>query len=633
MTRHTGLSPGSRSLLALTLLLLCAFAVRVIGINFTELWGDEGFTYVFIKSPLAEMAAKTVQVVEPHPLGSYVLYQGWTAVTGFTPYAIRFPAACFGVLAVALIYRAARDLRLQRVHAAVPYVAAGLMAFNVFAVHYSREMRMYSMLLASTLASGILMFRLLRAPRAAVLGAYVLVSAFALHAHYHAGLYLLAQNVFVAGWLLSTLRLQGWPRAFGQLRAWVVAQLLVLVLTVPWLWYARTTFTSYQGNHPDGVTVWGGLSNLLGNYVVGIEAADAHVVGALVALVACVLALWALARARQFGVALWLALSFSVPFAIGWWLSLGKSTFGARYFIATLAPVLLLIAVALGALLAGMRRARRAGLLVLAALVSILLGFGLVREFDRYVYGRTREWNEFVALVQRYRGGLPAAEIRPALNLPNPLMTFHYDPYGEYVTLPFKPGDAEGARQVVAELRQQGVRRVVLKDMPSWWDPSNIAASALAAEYAEVGVDRNRNWTVRIYSRVEPDQLQPLGAAYGGALVLDAALATHEPAAGLLVVSTRWRAGESTRSGAEKMFVHVTPLDNAGAVAAQIDLPISDADLTRPLNTFGIRLPADLPPGRYQVRIGVYDPSLPGAPRLLTAAGADATTLLAFDAP
>jgi hypothetical protein len=367
--------------------------------------------------------------------------------------------------------------------------------------------------------------------------------------------------------------------------------------------------------------------------MLGIEASDVHVIGALVALAACALALWALARARQAGVMLWLALSFSVPFLTGWWLSQGKSTFGARYFIATLTPLLLVIAVAIGAALARMRPARRAGPLVLAALVSILLSFGLAREFDRYVYGRTREWNEFVALVQRYRGGLSAAEIRPALNLPNPLMTYYYDPYGAYVTLPFKPGDVEGARAVVAQLRQQGVRRVVLKDMPSWWDPSNIAASALAAEYAEVGVDRNRNWTVRIYSRVAPDELQPLGAAYGDALVLDAALATHEPAAGLLVASVRWRAGDVARSGAEKMFVHVTPLDNAGAVVAQIDLPISDADLTRPLNTFGIRLPEGLPAGRYQVRIGVYDPSLPGAPRLPTAAGADATLLLAFDVP
>jgi Dolichyl-phosphate-mannose-protein mannosyltransferase len=633
MMPSTGQPSRSRSLLALTALLLCAFALRVIGINFTELWGDEGFTYVFIKSPLAEMAAKTVQVVEPHPLGSYVLYQGWTAVAGFTPYAIRFPAAWFGVLAVALIYRAARDLRLQRVHSGVPLVAAGLLAINVFAVHYSREMRMYSMLLAGTLVSGILMFRLLRAPHAATLLAYVLASALALHAHYHAGLYLLAQNVFVAGWLLNTVRLHGWPRVLVLLRSWVVAQLLVLGLTAPWLWYARTTFSSYQGNHPDGVTLWGGLNNLLGNYTLGIEAADVHVIGAAAALAAFAIAAWALVGARRWGVALWLALSFTLPFLIGWMLSQGKSTFGARYFIATLAPAVLLIAVAIGAALARMRPARRVGPLVLAALVSIMLFFGLAREFDRYVYGRTREWNEFVALVHRYRGGLSAAEIRPALNLPNPLMTFYYDPYGEYVTLPFKPGDTEGARAVVAQLRQQGVRRVVLKDMPSWWDPSNIAASALAAEYAEVGVDRNRNWTVRIYSRVAPDELQPLGAAYGDAVVLDAALATHEPAAGLLVASVRWRAGAAERSGAEKMFVHVTPLDNAGAVVAQIDLPIGDADLTRPLNTFGIPLPADLPPGRYQVRIGVYDPSQPGAPRLLTTSGADATLLLAFDVP
>ena len=38
---------------------------------------------------------------------------------------------------------------------------------------------------------------------------------------------------------------------------------------------------------------------------------------------------------------------------------------------------------------------------------------------------------------------------------------------------------------------------------------------------------------------------------------------------------------------------------------------------------YGLRLPAELTPGPYRLIGGLYDPGAPGAPRILTAAGAD----------
>ena len=92
-----------------------------------------------------------------------------------------------------------------------------------------------------------------------------------------------------------------------------------------------------------------------------------------------------------------------------------------------------------------------------------------------------------------------------------------------------------------------------------------------------------------------------------------------------LTVTTHW----FTTSSPEpvKIFLHLT--DEAGNIVAQWDGLGAKWQGWRPQSllrhTHAIPLPADLPPGRYEVRLGLYNPE--NGRRLPTTAGQDSIVL------
>lgn len=94
------------------LLLLLSLAIRVYHLGFSELIGDEGFSYLLTRDSYAQIAARVVAMGEPHPLGSYFIFKAWSDIAGISEFALRFPSAWFGVVAVGLIYRLGHELGL-----------------------------------------------------------------------------------------------------------------------------------------------------------------------------------------------------------------------------------------------------------------------------------------------------------------------------------------------------------------------------------------------------------------------------------------------------------------------------------------------------------------------------------------
>jgi len=159
LLRISQLRKLQREQFIMLLLLLLSLAIRVYHLGFSELIGDEGFSYLLTRNSYAEIAAQVVAMGEPHPLGSYFVFKAWSDIAGTSEFALRFPSAWFGVLAVGLVYRLGRELRLSSMAC---IAAAVLMALSPFGVLFSREMRMYGMLLALTTASTLLTWMLFR---------------------------------------------------------------------------------------------------------------------------------------------------------------------------------------------------------------------------------------------------------------------------------------------------------------------------------------------------------------------------------------------------------------------------------------------------------------------------------------
>ncbi len=134
------------TVIMLGILALASF-LRFAWLGHVSFWHDEIGAIELAREPgpralirsLIELDATRAPL---HPL----MLQGWIAIVGHSDFAARALSALFGIASVAMIYRLGRQLHSE----AVGVVAAWLLALSPLAVHHSREVRMYSLLVFLT---------------------------------------------------------------------------------------------------------------------------------------------------------------------------------------------------------------------------------------------------------------------------------------------------------------------------------------------------------------------------------------------------------------------------------------------------------------------------------------------------
>ena len=216
----------------LLLLLLLTFARLTISLGAKDLWLDEGFSLQRAESDWPALIAgivhivdgvESVNTIDQHPLGFFVLLGLMLRVAGMSEFALRFPSVMAATLIVPAAWSLAR--RLERCRALPPGAsawAALLTALNPFYLWYGQEVRMYALVALMALLSTYMVLRWSedRTPRRHwyVLG-YLLTVSLLLTAHYysvfllpvHAGIVYvrLAPNRRRALWVTGTVLLIG----------------------------------------------------------------------------------------------------------------------------------------------------------------------------------------------------------------------------------------------------------------------------------------------------------------------------------------------------------------------------------------------------------------------------------------
>ncbi len=232
MIKRTGRRPqpsasGARRGLAVLLVLLVAFGLRMVRLQDRDLWYDEAFAVLYASLSPEDMLYGTVTPVseagaaDVHPLLYYFSLHSWIALVGASPLAARFLSVVLGMATVAMLWRLVDWVFDRR----VGLTAAMLAAANPFHVAYSQEARMYALLaLASVVAAWGLM-RALAAPRSCWWVLYILGAALALYAHNLGAFHIVALHLLVVA-------NRDWRR-----RVWalLLADLAVLLLFLPWL--------------------------------------------------------------------------------------------------------------------------------------------------------------------------------------------------------------------------------------------------------------------------------------------------------------------------------------------------------------------------------------------------------------
>jgi uncharacterized membrane protein len=124
----------------LWLILILATVLRLQNLAYRDFWYDEAFTGVAVKEKFGGMIQMIIDDV--HPPLYYASLKIFASFFNYSVYGIRLFSAIFGVLAIWAVYLFAKELYGKRAG-----LFAGLItAIAPFAIQYSQEARMYTML-------------------------------------------------------------------------------------------------------------------------------------------------------------------------------------------------------------------------------------------------------------------------------------------------------------------------------------------------------------------------------------------------------------------------------------------------------------------------------------------------------
>ena len=364
--------------------ILAGFAVRLHRLGAESLWYDETVSAYLSGQALPALIAHTAADI--HPPAYYILLHAWRALLapsldrGFE-FLLAFPSLWFGVVSIGLLTPLAR--KTLSAQAAAP--AVWLAAFSPFLVWYSQEVRMYTV--AATLgllclyaaihftSSSVKPDRWAGGIRPAQrwLGVYVLAATAGLYTLYYTAFALIAINLAVF-WTFWIARNNG--ATHSRLRSWLLAQIGVVVLFLPWLPYAIRQVVEppvpvWRLPWSDIPAVSADLAQSLAALLVGQSVPPGHIWGWMLAVLLLGPAYFRYTKAvapNAADSAVWLALYLIGPLALIFLISAAVTPIYHVRYLAVYAPAYSLIVA--GATLYFRRRSTALCILVVSVLAA-----------------------------------------------------------------------------------------------------------------------------------------------------------------------------------------------------------------------------------------------------------------------
>lgn len=652
-------------------MVLIGFALRVYRLAAQSLWYDEAVSWYLTQMSLPQLTVWTANDIQP-PLYYYFLWF-WVRLAGTSEYALRFPSVLCATLSLPLLWQLARRL----VGRSGTWGALLLALLSPFHVYYAQEARMYTLLTLLGLASTYLWLQLLGAPRRVASTAtpfrtlwtalgYAVTMAAALYTHYFA-VFLLAAHWAAWGWIMvrhaplpHTLSGGETGRATQSpgMHLWpvLISLLVVGILYAPWLPFLLGRYVQDTSYWPGTLSVAEMARRLFVTFTLGETVKEA--VGAPLAfgfgmiLVMSITAwIWATRGVSWFQrrVALPLVLSWLVvPVVCILLLAWQVPKFNPRYAILAWPALVLILAGGLAGLLGGKLPWGASGGIFQRALGILALGFVLVTSAyslrNWYLPYRDNQFNkaDFRITAQIVRERITSDEtVLLSSGHMAPAWAYYYGWEGWH---PIPDIETLDVRAVLDLSVGEELARMLAHKSGVWlvrWqneitDPFNVLPLLLGI----IGVqdDYGQFWHMELhhyrlsasrYMDMEQIVTHPVHAMLGGQMRLvglrpvlescrSARRVVEVPAQRCLALVLFWQAASQIQ-GDYAVFVHL--LDSAGSTWANGDhlpaRPTSQWPIGRvfPDQVF-LRLPAELPDGRYGLEVGLYDPHQPGLPRL-----------------
>jgi len=363
-------------------LALVAVAIGIVTrfVTRSSLWLDEALSVNLASLPLGELSEALKH--DGHPPFYYVLLHGWIKLFGSGDVAVRSLSGLFGLATLPLVWILAR----RKGGPTLGWVAVAVVAVSPFAVRYSNETRMYSLVILLVVIGWLLVDDVTERGKATVwrFGALALVGTALLYTHYW--------SLWLLGALGITSIWKVWRSNDKTSRRPWIGLIVVLVISgvafIPWLpvmlYQSANTGTPWaKASRPTSALSLVLADNGGGNY------GEQALVGALFAI-ALVLGVLGYAIDRQttaldlrtrpaFRGAAWIA---ALTFVIGCVVSFVSSSAFASRYSAVIFPFLALIAAA-GCVCFASRWVR-------FGVVAVFCGFLAIGAFWNVIYNRTQ---------------------------------------------------------------------------------------------------------------------------------------------------------------------------------------------------------------------------------------------------
>ena len=307
-----------------------------------------------------------------------LMLHGWIALFGSSLPAMRALSAVFGVVSIVLVYLVVCEMFAADSEnrfaltgddaVTVAGLAALVFAVNLVTIKYSREARMYPLMLAAILAQVAMFLRALRIGGLANYAAVIVLTAVAIASNFAAVLIPATEGL----WLLNVIARAGWrPSDANARRAWTIA----IALAVAGLILVPKLFSSLHAASSGHVGGWRKMPSLFAPFALFNKATGSFAFPVLASL-----ALWGAVSGWRRGA------RDAVAFAILWmWapplMMLVASyaiapVFVERYALSSFVPFFILVALGIFELPGDLVR-------VTALAIAIVFSLGHIVSYDR----------------------------------------------------------------------------------------------------------------------------------------------------------------------------------------------------------------------------------------------------------
>ena len=213
------------NIILLLVIIFVGIMMRLAFIPYGELWFDEIHSIFIAKLSLQEIPDYLSNGTNA-PL-FYFLLSFWIKWFGNTDFILRLLPIIFGTLSIVAIYFLGKIISGKR----LGLIAALFMALSPFQIHYSIEVRMYSLVMFLSLLSIYFFLKGLKEKKSCYWFFYSFFTLLGLYTHSTLGLLVLIENFYI-------LFLYFKKQEEINLRKWFFIQVLIFIGYLPWVFIA-----------------------------------------------------------------------------------------------------------------------------------------------------------------------------------------------------------------------------------------------------------------------------------------------------------------------------------------------------------------------------------------------------------